>query len=637
MCAIFGIWNKKGKIDSFGLKKSQDLLKHRGPDDEGIFFEKNFNLALAHQRLAILDLTKSGHQPMVFKNLVIVYNGEVYNFKEIRRKLQKKGYKFESNSDTEVVLKNYFEWQKKSVLDFRGMFAFAIWDRAKKKLIFCRDRLGVKPLYYYLDNNLFIFASELKAILSYKEIKKEINFEALRYFLEFGYIPAPLTIFKNIYKLEPAHFLEIDKNFKIKKEKYWKIEDCFLKEKLDLEEEETLETVENLLKESFFLRTVADVEVGVFLSGGIDSSLLSAILQKNSSKKIKTFTIGFFEKEYDEAPFAKKVAQILGTDHFEYYVSSNDLKGLLEKFVKIYDEPFGDSASLPMYLLSNFASKKVKVLLSADGGDELFLGYTKYEILNLLQKLPLPLRFFLKKILKNFSPKKAKNLYQILIKFFGFKEFSHFKERWLKFINLMDKNQSELIYFSGNYWQEKEIDSLLKEPVSGSSFLEKEFLKIKNLKLPFLEKIQLWDLKTYLSDDLLTKTDRSTMFASIEAREPYLDHKLIEFLTRIPLKLKFKNNELKYLSKKLLLKYLPKELVSRPKAGFCLPLEKWLKNDWKELLKENLDFFYLKKQGLFNPDYLQKILNDFFQKEKILSEKIWLLLVFQLWYQRWGK
>ena len=326
MCGILGVWDSKNKVKLRDFKNSRDSFIYRGPDDEGMFFDRKANLALGHRRLAILDLTEAGGQPMEFGDLVIVYNGEVYNFKEVRKELEKKGYKFKSNSDTEVILKSYLEWGKSCVSKFRGMFAFGIWDKKRKKLILCRDRLGIKPLYWYFDGNLFIFASELKAILFYPQVKKELNFEALRYFFQFGYIPTPLTIFKKVYKLEPGTFLEIDDSFKIKKEKYWKVEDCFLKEKIKPDEKEILEEIEKLLKESFLLRMIADVEVGVFLSGGVDSSLLVSILQKNSSKKIKTFTIGFFEKEYDEAPFAKEVSRILGTEHYEYYVSSNDLK-----------------------------------------------------------------------------------------------------------------------------------------------------------------------------------------------------------------------------------------------------------------------------------------------------------------------
>ncbi|MFC1671456.1 asparagine synthase (glutamine-hydrolyzing) [Spirochaetota bacterium] len=432
MCRITGFidpnYNGSYKIEKTAVSM-RDTMIYGGPDDGGLHFDKNIGLALCHRRLSIIDLSNLGHQPMEFDNLVITFNGEVYNFKDIREDLEKEGYKFESNSDTEVVLKAFHRWGIKCVHKFRGMWAFAIWNKTEKEIILCRDRVGVKPLYWYYKDSLFMFSSELKAFHQHPKFHKEIDELSLSLFFQYGYINAPHSIFKNTYKLEPGHFL-IFKNGNIKKEKYWTLEDYFNKgaderdKWLKKGENEVADELEHILTKSFKLRMVSDVPVGVFLSGGIDSSLVTALLQKEFTTPLKTFTIGFHEKKYNEAEWAKKVSMHLGTDHTELYCTPKEAYNVIPKLPELYDEPFGDSSAIPTLLVSQLAKRDVKVSLSADGGDEQFYGYERY---NEFDSLTVGWRNILFTIATGiFQPEIANKLYDtfkfILPKINAFKE-----------------------------------------------------------------------------------------------------------------------------------------------------------------------------------------------------------------------
>jgi len=399
MCGVVGFIDFKKKTDKEVLKKMTDVIHHRGPDDSGYHYmmKSMATVGFGHRRLSILDLSKHGHQPMSFDALTIVYNGEVYNFQEIKKELESDGMSFDSNSDTEVILKSFSKWGVKAVDKFVGMFAFAIFDQSTNKCYIFRDRSGIKPLYYYKKDDLFLFGSELKSFHEHPNFKKEINLDALALFLQYGYILQPNSIFKDTYKLKAGHYLEIslDKN-RIEEKKYWDVYDFYTKPKLDIGENEVISECENILKKAFNYRMVSDVPVGIFLSGGYDSSIVTALIQANSSSKINTFTIGFHEKGYDEAPYAKKVADYLGTNHTEYYCTQSDAKDILPKLVDIYDEPFGDNSAISTILVSQLAKKDVSVALSADGGDEIFAGYFKHETIikffDQYQKYPKVLR-----------------------------------------------------------------------------------------------------------------------------------------------------------------------------------------------------------------------------------------------------
>jgi len=612
MCGVAGFIDFNKKSDYNTLKKMTDILFHRGPDDSGYSFYNlnNCNIGLGHRRLSILDLSYNGHQPMKFDYLEIVYNGEVYNFKEIREELIKYGYKFESNSDTEVILKAYHKWGIEAVKKFNGMFAFVIYDKRNEKIILIRDRLGVKPLYYYFYNNIFMFASELKSFHENTLFFKEIDKYSLSLFFQYGYIPEPWSIFKNSYKLEAGYYIEFDIKYKIlKKVKYWDIK----YKKINLSENEILKRVEEYLIKSFNYRMIADVKVGVFLSGGIDSSIVSAILSQNY--KLNTYTIGFEEAEFNEATYAKKVAQYLGTNHTEYFCSSKEAQEIIPTLSYVYDEPFGDNSSISTILVSKLASKDVKVVLSADGGDEIFAGYDKYE-------------FILKNFNKFYYFKYLKYLFNVLpVEFF--KSKYNYKTRFYKLKNISNSyNINNFNKILSQIFTLQEIYQILN--------ISSDYKTNFDLNIDFkdtLNNILFFDLKTYLVDDILVKVDRATMNAKIEGREPMLDYKLIEFMQNIPSKIKYKNQDKKYLLKKILYKYIPRELVDRKKMGFGVPIKKWLKNDLNFLVENYINEKKLNKD-IFNVDEVLELKKRFFLNKES-EKKIWLILIFQMWFERW--
>ncbi len=638
MCGIVGIWDfRQGsdKISQGLIESMRDAIAYRGLDDAGIFIDEKYNLALGHRRLSIIDLSPRGHQPMVndSQELWITYNGEIYNYKEIRSELISLGYKFKSDSDTEVALKAYEKWGIESVRKMNGMFAFAIWDKKQEKLFLFRDRVGVKPLYYYFKDGLFLFASELKPFHRHPDFRKEINPDALALFLQLGYIPAPYSIFKNTYKLLPGHYLEIDKNKNFKETKYWDIMNYYLEKPTDKSEEEAEKELEAVLIKSFKRRMVADVPVGIFLSGGIDSSAVAAILQSQSSDKLKTFTIGFKESEYNEAPYAKKIARHLGTDHQEFYCGWKDALDVIPKLPEIYDEPFGDSSGIPTYLVSKMAREKVKVSLSADGGDELFCGYPYYwkinDIYRKAGKMPRTLLSLFSSVLSLLPSGLAEIAYNIFLT-----EDKDVKEKFLKFRKILkQKELGDIFKIIVSYWQKEEIKNLLKIKYNFRDIFSSEFSKVKNLEN--ISQMQFVDFKTYLCDDILTKVDRATMAAGLEGRDPFLDQNIIEYVAKLPIKFKYRNGESKYILRKILYEYVPKELLERPKQGFGIPIHKWLRDDSQGLLKYYLSYSQIKEQGIFNEEYVQKCLKDYLQGKSNNSHKIWFLLVFQLWYEKW--
>lgn len=626
MCGIVGIWDYKNKISRELLEKMCNALSHRGPDDAGIFIDEKNNIGFGHRRLSIIDLSPLGHQPMTNDNktLWIVFNGEIYNFKEIRKDLEKRGYKFESNSDTEVILKSYQQWGKEAVNRFRGMFSFAILDKEKEKLILCRDRVGVKPLYYYLNNGLFIFASEIKAIIFHPRVKKEINFDALALFLKFGYIPEPHSIFKNIHKLEPGYFLEINRQGYIKKDKYWDAVDFYLKKSdYGKSEKDVEEELEKILIESFKLRLVSDVPVGIFLSGGIDSSLVTALLAKNTNYSLKTFTIGFQEQEYSEAGYAKKIANYLGTEHHEMLCTQKEALDIIPKLPEIYDEPFGDSSAIPTYLLSKFTREKVKVSLSADGGDEIFSGYNHYKLINnifcRINEIP---SIFLNPTLLSQGAKlflKSSNL-----------------QNKIRKINKAIENKKDLRHVFttiNSYWLKDEIVNLLINDFSSPETFFNNFKRIKDLDP--ITQMQAIDFKTYLPSDILTKVDRATMAVGLEGRDPFLDQNIIEYAAKLPLKLKYQKKQTKYILRKILDKYLPRELFERPKKGFVAPIDIWFKDKLKPLLKEYLNPKKIEQEKIFSGKIIEKELADYFSGNLVNVNRLWLLLIFEMWKEKW--
>ena len=634
MCGIVGIISNTNQEKI--LNKMLEIQSHRGPDDRGVWIEniKDRFIHLGHNRLSILDLSPLGHQPMISEceNFIIVYNGEIYNFKSIRKELQKIGVKFKSNSDTEVILYAFKKWGIGCVEKFIGMFAIAILDKKSTKLTLIRDRAGVKPLYYYFYDNTFLFSSELKSFYQHPNFKKDLNKSILPYYFQFGYIPAPHTIFKNCYKLEPGSYLEYDiKHLTFDIKKYWDIDDYYQKEKFDANEKEILKELENILEDAVNLRMIADVPVGIFLSGGYDSSLVTALLSKDRERKLHTFTIGFDDKKYNEATHAKMIANYLGTKHTEYYVSIKEMLDKVEGLPFYYDEPFGDSSAIPTMIVSKLAKKDVSVALSADGGDETFCGYSKY--------------FFLEKFSSIFSNNFKKSIIQNSLNLFNDTQIewinnllprnlrqTNIKDKYNKFKRAVNANDLEEMFINASsYVDKKEIEQFLK--INATKNLYKKFKIDKNAN--FLDNMMRIDYKTFMVDDVLTKVDRATMSVSLEGREPLLDHRIVEFMVRVPISLKYKDKKGKYLSRQILYKYIPKELIDKPKAGFQIPLFEWLQNELKPLVNRYIDVSKLDEE-IFNPIEVKKRKEALFKGDISQVNTIWFILMFEMWKERWG-
>ena len=630
MCGIIGFIDKKKSINT--LNDMLNIQSYRGPDDRGLYFDEKNGVHFGHNRLSIQDLSSYGHQPFVSDcgNYIIVFNGEVYNFKNIRVDLEELGYKFISNSDTEVILYSYKEWGIKCIDKFIGMFAFAILDKINNKLILVRDRAGVKPLYYYTDESQFMFSSEIKSFHKHPEFKREQNLEVLPCFFQFGYIPAPYTIFKNCFKLEAGNYLELSLgNLEFKITKYWDVNDFYLQEKFTKSEDDILKDIEKILDDAIDLRMVSDVPVGVFLSGGYDSSLVASILAKKQGKKINTFTIGFDDEKYNEAKHAKLIAEYLGTNHTEYYMNNSDMLNLVESLPFYYDEPFGDSSALPTMIVSKLARQSVTVALSADGGDEAFCGYSKYFFLNKFQNifsssfkreiLKTGLNFFSANSVEYINTKLPKNLKQ-----------TNIKDKYTKFQRAINsKSLEEMFENASSYVDKNEIARFLK--VSKNKELFKKWEKIGSIE--FLNQMMAIDYKLFMNDDVLTKVDRATMSVSLEGREPLLDHRIIEYMARVPLDIKYKNKQGKYLLRQVLYKYLPKEMVDKPKSGFQIPLNEWLRDELRTMVDK---YICLEKldDNIFDINQVLSIKDKFYKGEN-LGTQIWLILIYQMWKEKW--
>lgn len=630
MCGIVGLVDFRSASNLGLLNKMTDILYYRGPNDGGYLFEQlgSAQVGLGHRRLSILDLSNHGHQPMAFNHLTIVYNGEVYNFKEIRTDLEKHGYTFESQSDTEVILKAYHRWGVEAVHRFNGMFAIAIFDSQQETLTLIRDRAGVKPLYWYHKDGLFMFASELKSFHEHPKFQKALNHDGLALFLQYGYIPQPHTIFNHTHKLKAGHILEFNiKDSQLNIEKYWDVIDCYNKPKLNISEQEAMDETERLLKSACEYRMVSDVPVGVFLSGGYDSSVVAALLQSERSEKLKTFSIGFHEKKFNEAHHAKRVAEHLGTDHTEYYCTQKDALKILPKLSEIWDEPFADNSVIPTALVSMLAREQVTVSLSADGGDEVFGGYDKYVQAAYYHRLfnKIPARGGIAKALSFISPESTG--LDLLVRNFSGKYHSALS------IMFAD-SQNEAMQNLQKIFSDKELSCLVRYNV-GKVKTDFDTVTLLNNDLSDLDKMMAIDFKTYQLDNILTKVDRATMSVSLEGREPMLDNRLIEYVARLDPDLKIKNGNKKYLLKQITHKYLPKEIMDRPKMGFNVPIIEWFSDELKHYLEQYFDPVLLKKQGLFNVEELTKMKRQYLAGQKHHIAKLWNVLIFQMWYERW--
>jgi len=632
MCGIVGFVGKR-REDKV-IEAMLSVQAYRGPDDRGIWVEEveNIYMHLGHNRLAIQDLSTHGHQPFVSScgEYVIIFNGEIYNFKSIRKELEKLGHRFVSESDTEVILYAYKEWGITCLDKFIGMFAFSLVDKTIQKMFLVRDRAGVKPLYYYSEGETFLFSSEIKSFHQHPSFKKELNKEVLPYYFQFGYIPSPHSIFKNTYKLEAGNYLTYDlREFSFELYRYWSVDECYKQEKFDKSEEELLSDLEELLHDAVEQRMVSDVPVGVFLSGGYDSSLVTALLAQNH-KDIHTFTIGFDNQKYNEATHAKSIAKYLGTQHTEQYVTTKDMLKRVETLPFFYDEPFGDSSAIPTMIVSELARKDVTVALSADGGDEAFCGYSKYFFLDKFSSIfskPFQKKMLLG-VLNTFDEKKVNSLNSLLPK--QMKQ-TNIRDKYRKFQRAISSDSlSEMFMNASSYVSNEDMKLFLKE-VENIKLYEK-FSISDNATL--MDEMMRIDYKTFMVDDVLTKVDRASMSVSLEGREPLLDHRIIEYMARVPLEQKFKNNQGKYLARQILYKHIPQSLVDKPKAGFQVPLKEWLQNDLQPLVDKYLSPNKMDDE-IFDVEMIEGIKKELFLGNSSHINTIWFVLMYEMWKEKW--
>ena len=611
-----------------------DTLLHRGPDGEGceVINNTHAHIGLGHRRLSIIDLSEGGHQPMHYHPYSIVYNGEVYNFAEIKAELIQKGHQFVSHSDTEVIIHSYAEWGAKAVDRFIGMFVLVIYDAEKQEVFCCRDRAGIKPFFYYWHNDLFLFGSELKALVAHPHFQKSIQPAAIHSFLQFGYVPHPHCIFEHTHKLSPGHSLLIHlatKAFHLSQ--YWNVYDADNKPALALSFEEAKQETERLLQSACNYRMVSDVPVGVFLSGGYDSTTVTALLQKDRTEKIKTFTIGMPDAGLNEAPYAKEVAAFLGTDHTEYYCTEKEALDIVPSLPFFYDEPFADSSAIPTTLVSKIARQQVTVALSADAGDEVFAGYNRYDYLikygKRIQGIPMVLR----KALSGIMDKVDAHSIPIL------RDKYLFPSRYEKIKNFLQEPDDFHINLSlSRQFREEELQKLLLRPDTklATAFDSRE---LKSEFYNTLHYVMAIDYQTYLVDDILQKVDRATMSVSLEGREPFLDHRVIEWAASLPIEYKYHQGTKKHILREIAHQYVPKHLLDRPKMGFGIPIATWLESSLKPFADYYFSESYLQKQQIFDVSAVQQIVKSFYTGKKERAEKIWYLLMFQMWFEQWGK
>lgn len=651
MCGITGFWDTSRQKSALEMQaiaqKMSDALLHRGPDDGGAWVDAAAGIALGHRRLAIVDLSPQGHQPMVSANgrYIIVFNGEIYNFLDLRRELERLGHRFRGSSDTEVMLAAFTEWGlQQAVQQFNGMFAFALWDCQERVLHLCRDRLGEKPLYYGWMGKTLLFGSQLKALKAYPHFQSEINRDALALFLRHNYIPTPYSIYQGIYKLPPATVLTWNGGeTRSSPIPYWsakQIAESGVTHPFAGSESEAAEKLEALLQEAVKLRMLADVPLGAFLSGGIDSSTIVAMMQRVSSQPVKTFTIGFYENSYNEAAYAKAVAQHLGTDHTELYVTPEEALAVIPKLPTLYDEPFSDSSQIPTFLVSQLARGQVTVALSGDGGDELFGGYNRYFLVSKIWQqigwIPSTLRQFAGDALTSLSSDKWNQ---------AFSHVDSLLPAQLKHPNPGDKihKLAEILAMPNPDAMYRSFVSHWKNPevlVIGSR--EPPTVLTDSLRwahLPsFIQRMMYLDTVSYLPDDILVKVDRASMGVALEARVPLLDHRLVEFALRLPLSMKINNSGGKWLLREILCKYVPRNLIERPKMGFGVPIDRWLRGSLRDWAEELLCSDRLQQDGFFNAQPIRQKWKEHLEgddsdglRQRNWQYYLWDVLMFQAW------
>ena len=656
MCGISAFITKKLNHKDEFIKIIQNMnntLSHRGPDFKDHWLDEKKGICLGHTRLSIQDLSSNGNQPKLSENkrYVLSYNGEIYNHFNIRKLIEKKTCcKFEWNGscDTETLLKSIEIFGFRQTLHMiNGMFAICLFDRKEDKLYLAIDRFGEKPLYFGNVNNSFVLGSELKIFKKFNNFDNPINNESLDNYLRYSCIKAPNTIYKNIFKLEQGSILEIhlkdifeatiDNNLLSNKfyNFWWNSKNTIIENRFKKinDYEEAKKRVEETLFNSVKSQLISDVPIGSFLSGGVDSSLITALMSKESNNKVKTFTIGFSENSYDESKYANKISKILGTEHYETTLTPNETLSIIPNLMTTYDEPFADSSQIPTILLSQFAVKNVKVALSGDGGDELFGGYNRYFWVNKIWKyfslMPFELRRILGSLLSRVKPEYINYFYYYFAQnknidnFIGEKAFKTFQR--LKYI----KNIEDLFISFTTEWDWNQ--QLLVNTKNSKIDLYKDFEELKQFK--FIDRMMYWDSTNYLPNDILCKVDRASMSSSLETRAPFLSHPVYEIASKIPLSMKTNEKRGKIILKDILKKYIPENLIERPKQGFGIPLSNWLRNDLNDWAESLLDTNKIKKQGFFRHEVIEKCWLDHKNKKFDLHNKLWPILMFQSWLE----
>ena len=643
MCGITGFLQRGGghAEEMTGIVRAMaGQLRHRGPDDSGEFVDSVSGIALGFRRLAIIDLTPTGHQPMASASgrYVIIFNGEVYNFERIRAELLREGMsagEFRGHSDTEVILAAVEKWGVRGAVErFVGMFAFALWDRVERRLHLVRDRVGVKPLYYGHSGGAFLFGSELKALRAFPGFDCEIDRDALAAYMRYNYVPAPLSIYRGISKLPPATILTINAIGGVSEERYWE------PPRLEKQarhfrgsEAECIDQLDALLRDAVQLRMISDVPLGVFLSGGIDSSTVTALMQAQSSTAVRTFTIGFREESYNEAAHAREVARHLGTEHTELYVTPSETMDVIPRLPQIYDEPFSDASQIPTFLVSQMARRHVTVSLSGDGGDELFGGYNRYfwgrALWRRMRWMPAPARRAAAAVLRGVSPQKWDSLFALAPSRL---RQPNSGDKLHKIADILGASSPQETYWRLiSHW--KNPDALVREAHEPSGAARQTELEAGN---DFTEWMMRLDLVTYLPDDILVKVDRASMAVSLEAREPLLDHRLIEFAWSLPLAMKVRDGEGKWALRQVLYRYVPQKLIERPKMGFGIPIDRWLRGPLRQWAESLLDEQRLSREGFFDPAPIRNLWQEHLSERRNWQYHLWDVLMFQAWLEHQG-
>lgn len=645
MCGITGIYTFQTRADRVQLhgivQGMTDAIKSRGPDCGDVWQDPDAPLAFGHRRLSILDLSDAGNQPMesASSRYMIAFNGEIYNFKDLQQTLENAyGIVFRGGSDTEVLLAAIDHWGfEKALKEIKGMFAIALWDRKAKALYFARDRFGKKPLYVGWAGSTLIFGSELKALCVHPDFRKDVNRDALTSYMRFGYVPAPLCIYQQVWQVLPGNMMAIDtalmyagQDLSPLMEYYWNPKDVLIHARenpVSKDENGIIDEFEDLLQHSVAERMISDVPLGAFLSGGVDSSTVVALMQKAADKPVKTYSIGFKEKGYNEAEHAKAIATHLGTEHHELYVSPSCALDLVTQLPEMFDEPFADTSAIPTYLVAKFARESVTVALSGDGGDEMLGGYNRHitgsKAWKTVNGIPPNLRAPFAQLIQSISPKIWDKLRS------GHPQFGAHMH---KFAGLLEKKFEGDVYLSlvSNIQRPAQF---VRDGAEVNIPLVDPQMQVEGLS--FAESMMYWDTISYLNGDILTKVDRASMAVGLEARAPLLDQRLYEYVWRLPIEMKIRDGQGKWLLREVLKRHVPEDMFNRPKQGFSVPIADWLRGELKDWAEDLLDEHELKAQGFLDYIEVRRLWDEHQKGRGAHANKLWTILMFQSWYRHW--